>query len=169
VSDSHPAKRAGRRAWLPRFYIILPLLFILLISMEALLSSSKFASALPDDSAEFQKKQVDSFMEMNKLLIELATAAIGGITAFVLHRDKSAKLNQAQLRRVVASWTLCAASLYFGYLTYQQVTWELSLGFFDSYNSHLWWPVRAQFWSFLGSVVVFADFIYSSLQPVKSG
>jgi hypothetical protein len=147
-----------------RFYFVLPFLVVSLIALEALLSSFKFAEALTDNSAEYQKKQVDSFMEVNKLLITLATVSIGGITGFVLQRDKALKLSQPQLRRVIASWTLCAASLYFGYLSYQQVVWELYWGFFDPYNSHLWWPARAQFWTFLSSVVVFADFVYGSLQ-----
>lgn len=151
-----------------RFYFVLPLLIVCLVLLEALLSSFKFAAALSDNSAEYQKKQVDSFMEMNKLLITLATFAIGGITGFVLHRDKALKFTRPQLRRIIASWALCAASLYFGYLSYQQVTWELYWGFFDPYNPHLWWPARAQFWSFLSSVVVFADFIYGSLQ-IKQG
>ena len=129
-----------------------------------MLSSLHFASSISEKAADYQQKQVDSFMEMNKLLIALATVSIGGITGFVLHRDKSLKFSRTQLRRVIASWTLCAASLYFGYLSYQQVTWELYWGFFDPYNSHLWWPSRAQFWTFLCSVVVFADFIYGSLQ-----
>lgn len=156
--------RGPRRTVFLRFYFALPLLIVFLIALEALLSSFKFAAAITDNSAEFQKKQVDSFMEVNKLLITLATISIGGITGFVLQRDKALKLSQPQLRRVIASWTLCAASLYFGYLSYQQVTWELYWGFFDPYNSHLWWPARAQFWTFLSSVVVFADFIYGSLQ-----
>jgi hypothetical protein len=147
-----------------RFYFVLPVLVALLIGIEALLSSFKFAEGLTDNAAEYQRKQVDSFMEVNKLLITLATVSIGGITGFVLQRDKALKLSQPQLRRVIASWALCAASLYFGYLSYQQVTWELYWGFFDPYNSHLWWPARAQFWTFLSSVVVFADFIYGSLQ-----
>jgi len=151
-----------------RFYFLLPLLIALLILLEALLSSFKFSAAIGDNAADYQKKQVDSFMEMNKLLITLATISIGGITGFVLHRDKSVKFTRPQLRRVIASWTLCAASLYFGFLSYQQVTWELYWGFFDPYNARLWWPARAQFWSFLSAVVVFADFIYGSLQ-VKQG
>jgi hypothetical protein len=63
-----------------------------------------------------------------------------------------------------ASWLWSAASLYFGYLSYQQVTWMLGAGFFDSHNSRLWWPSRAQFWSFLISVVIFADFVYGSVR-----
>ena len=153
-----------RRIVLLRFYFVLPLLIVLLVAFEDLLSSFKFVSPLNGDSTQYQAKAVDSFMEVNKLLITLATLSIGGITGFVLQRDKASKLSQPQLRRVMASWTLCAASLYFGYLAYQQVIWELYYGFFDPYNSHLWWPARAQFWTFLSSVVVFADFVYGSLQ-----
>jgi hypothetical protein len=159
---------SARRPWLSRFYVLLPLLVVALTGFEVLLSYAPFASAVTENSAEFQKKQVDSFMEMNKLLIEIATLSIGGITAFVLHRDKDVKLNGAQLRRVIASWTLCAASLYFGYLSYQQATLELSYGFFDYSNPLLRWPARAQFWTFLSSVAVFADFIYGTLETVQT-
>ena len=62
--------------------------------------------------------------------------------------------------------TLCAASLYFGYLAYQQVVWMLNQGFFNPYNPRVWIPTRGQFWSFLACVVVFADFVYVGLtQP----
>jgi len=59
---------------------------------------------------------------------------------------------------------MCAASLYFGYLAYQQAVWMLNNGFFNPANPRIWIPTRAQFWSFLASVVVFADFVYASLQ-----
>ena len=54
--------------------------------------------------------------------------------------------------------------LYFGYLAYQQAVWMLNNGFFNPANPRIWIPTRAQFWSFLASVVVFADFVYASLQ-----
>ena len=98
------------------------------------------------------------------VLITLATLAMGGITGYVINRDNSVGLSPLHLRRVIASWTLCAASLYFGYLAYQQAVWMLNNGFFNPANPRIWIPTRAQFWSFLASVVVFADFVYASLQ-----
>jgi hypothetical protein len=101
---------------------------------------------------------------MIQLLITLATLAMGGITGYVINRDNTRGLSSPMLRRVVASWALCAASLYFGYLAYQQAVWMLNNGFFNPANPRIWIPTRAQFWSFLASVVVFADFVYASLQ-----
>ena len=89
---------------------------------------------------------------------------MGGITGYVINRDKTMALSRQQLRRVVASWALCAASLYFGYLAYQQAVWMLNNGFFNPANPRIWIPTRAQFWSFLASVVVFADFVYMTVQ-----
>jgi hypothetical protein len=161
------AKRPGGAS--TRFYALFCAAALILIVFEALLNSLPFADAVPDYAEELRKRQLDSYFQMIQLLIALSTAAIGGITGFVLHRDRSASLGPRQLRRVIASWALCAASLYFGYLAYQQVVWMLNHGFFNPYNPRVWLPTRAQFWSFLASVVVFADFVYASLHSARDG
>jgi hypothetical protein len=116
-----------------------------------------------DLALEFQKRQLDIWEETNKLLITLATLTAGAIGGFVLSRDKAFPRSISHRRRAAASWIFCALSLYFGYLSYNEATWMLSLGVFNSYNPRLWWPTQAQFWSFLISVIIFADFIYGSV------
>jgi hypothetical protein len=147
-----------------RFYLAFTAIVFLLVAFEALLTSLPFADAIPDFAEELQQRQLDSYFQMIELLITLATLAMGGITGYVINRDNTIGLSSPQLRRVVASWTMCAASLYFGYLAYQQAVWMLNNGFFNPANPRIWVPTRAQFWSFLASVVVFADFVYASLQ-----
>jgi hypothetical protein len=155
------------RARLPgsvRFYLAFSAIVIVLVAFEAFLTSLPFADAIPDFAQELQQRQLDSYFQMIELLITLATLAMGGITGYVINRDNRVGLSPLHLRRVVASWALCAASLYFGYLAYQQAVWMLNNGFFNPANPRIWIPTRAQFWSFLASVVVFADFVYASLQ-----
>ncbi len=147
-----------------RFYVAFSAIVVILVAFEAFLTSLPFADAIPDYAEQLQQRQLDSYFEMIQLLITLATVTIGGITGYVINRDNTKGLSRLLLRRVVASWALCAASLYFGYLAYQQAVWMLNNGFFNPANPRIWVPTRAQFWSFLASVVVFADFVYMSLQ-----
>lgn len=147
-----------------RFYVLLSITAFVLIAFEAFLTSLPFAEPILDFAQALQQRQLDFYFEMIGLLITLATAAMGGIAGFVLNRDKVAALSRRQLRRVLASWTLGAVSLYFGYLAYQQAVAMLANGVFNPSNPRVWVPTRAQFWSFLACVIVFADFVYTGLQ-----
>jgi hypothetical protein len=158
--------RPRLRSTSARLYVALACVTALLLLLEWILASTPFVEAMPaqEISNEFQKKQIETWAEMNKLLIELATLVVGAISGFVVQRDKDTSLPPAQRRKVTLSWILCGASLYFGYLSYQQATWMLSIGFFNAHNPRLWLPMQAQFWTFLFSVIVFADFIYGGLR-----
>ncbi len=164
-TDSVRSRRArSRLSGVARFYLAFVTVVLVLVAFEWFLTSLPFADAIPDYAEQLQQRQLDSYFSMIQLLITLATLAIGGITGYVINRDNTMGLSASQVRRVVASWGLCAASLYFGYLAYQQAVWMLNNGFFNPANPRIWIPTRAQFWSFLASVVVFADFVYTSLQ-----
>ena len=164
-ADTVRSRRArSRLSGAVRFYLAFVVVVLMLVGFEAFLTWLPFADAIPDYAEQLQQRQLDSYFSMIQLLITLATLAIGGITGYVINRDNTMGLSAAQVRRVVVSWGLCAASLYFGYLAYQQAVWMLNNGFFNPANPRIWIPTRAQFWSFLASVVVFADFVYTSLQ-----
>jgi hypothetical protein len=113
---------------------------------------------------ELQSKQLDTFNENNKLLITLATALIGAITGFLLHREGNSRVEPGDLRRAVAAWVFAALSLYFGHLTSRQITWMLQAQFFDLFHAAVLWPARAQFWTFFLSAILLADFVYRSVQ-----
>jgi hypothetical protein len=149
-----------------RFYLALVTLAFALHVVNSVVSYMPFAEPLPEKelASDFQKKQVDIWAEMNKLLITLATLTIGGIGGFMLQGDKTAPHPPRQMRRAAASWIFCALSIYCGYLSYHEATWMLSLGTFNSFNPRLWWPARGQFWTFLISVIILADLIYGSIR-----
>jgi hypothetical protein len=149
-----------------RFYLALLIVAVALHLINSVVDRLWLVEVVPDKdlALEFQKRQVDIWAEMNKLLITLATAMAGALGAFMLNRDKTSPLSAEQMRRAAASWIFCAFSLYFGYLSYSEATLILSHGVFNSYTPRLWWPMEAQFWTFLISVILFADFIYGSIQ-----
>lgn len=152
-----------------RFYLAVVVVALALHIFNSILSYTPFAEPVPDKEVaiEFQKKQLDTWAEMNKLLITLATLTIGAIGGFMVHRDKASALPARAMRRAAASWIFCALSIYFGYLSYHEAAWLLSLGAFNSYYPRLWWPAHAQFWAFLISVLLFADFVYGSIRDRK--
>ncbi len=120
--------------------------------------------------SDFQLKELETYIEMNKLLTTLATLAIGATTGFAVNRGAAAPLAPADVRKAVASWTLSGVSLYAGHFAYQQVIWMLDQRFFNLFYPRVWWPTQAQFWTFLVSVIVLADFIHGNLtRPAGAG
>ena len=149
-----------------RFYVVLALVIISLHWLDSVFVRIPFVLPQPEKEVarEFKTKGLEMWAEMNKLLIGFATVTIGAVGGFMLNRDKTAPLSPPQMRRAAASWLFCAMSIYFGYLSYQQASWMLSYGVFDPLIARLWWPARAQFWSYLVSVTLFADFVYGSIR-----
>jgi len=165
--------RAGRRWFLRipfgslRFYVVLLIAGFVVHLVDSIVFQIPFVEPVIDNKElvlEFQKRQLDIWGEMNKLLIALATATAGAVGGFMLGRDKVSTLPPEQRRRAGTSWMFCAFSLYFGYLSYEETMVMLSHGTFNSYNPRVWWPTRAQFWTFLISIIIFADFIYGSIR-----
>jgi hypothetical protein len=147
-----------------RFYVALILVAVALHFIGTIVSYIPIIEADPPQelATEYRKKQIDIWAEMNKLLIALATVSIGAIGGFLLKGDAAAPLPPRQARRAAAGWIFCALSLYFGYLSYHEATLMLSLGTFNSNSPRLWWPTRAQFWTFILSVILFADLVYGA-------
>ena len=162
-------RRLWSRSGSLRFYAALAIAIFLLHSIDAVLVNMPVqeAQAEKEVAAAFQVKQLELWSEMNKLLIAFATVTIGAIGGFMLNRDKTRPLSRPDLRRAATSWAFCAVSLYFGYLSYQQATQMLKHGVFDPLTGRLWWPARAQFWSYLVSIILFADFIYTSIRDKR--
>jgi hypothetical protein len=153
-----------------RFYVVLAIVVLALHFFDSIILYMPVALPVPEHelALEFKKKQLDMWAEMNKLLIAFATVTIGAVGGMLLNRDKSIPVSTSQRRRAAASWLFCALSLYFGYLSYQQASWMLNSGVFDPLTPRLWWPARAQFWSFLISVILFADFAYGSVRDKRA-
>src|SRR6266850_395773 len=114
--------------------------------------------------SSLQEKQFELFLEMNHLLVTLATLALGGIGAFVFNRYKSGKVPTAQTAFAILSWVFAGLSLFAGYLAYEKVIWMLKYKFFDLSNPRISWVSRVQFWSFIVSLLFLGVFFYYGLQ-----
>jgi hypothetical protein len=110
-----------------------------------------------------QEKQFQLFLEMNHLLVTLASLTLGAIGAFVFNRYKSGKLPTAQIALAVFSWLFAGLSLLAGYLAYEKVIWMLKNKFFDLSNPQISWVTRGQFWFFIASLFFLGPFLYYGL------
>jgi ABC-type multidrug transport system fused ATPase/permease subunit len=104
-------------------------------------------------------KSADIILEMEKHLITLAAAFVGGLSAFVAARYQSlSRISDRQLKVVAVSGAAGAASLIFGYGTYSTMIWMMSAGIYKPDVLHL--LTFGQFWMFIVAVAAFAVFAY---------
>ncbi len=157
------AKDGPRTPRSARLYLALGAVVLLLLFFEARVSSLPFAEAVLPKLSDFQLKELETYIETNKLLTSLATLTIGATTGFLVSLSRSTGLAARQAGKAVASWILAGISLYCGHLAYGQVMWMLDNKFFNLFYPRIWWPTHAQFWTFLFSVIVLADFVYGSI------
>jgi hypothetical protein len=140
----------------------------LLLLIQFLLARHPLVEPLVRQLDDLQKKRLDIYLDLIKLLITDSGVTLAAITGFVLNRDKSLVFTRQQLRKIVASWILGGISLYCGYWSIERVDWMLTNNFFDFYQLQLWLPSRAQFLTLLAAIAVFADFIYTSLNTKEN-
>jgi hypothetical protein len=154
-----------------RFYSFALVALLVLVALQQVFSQLSFTSEEVTSLNTLQEKQLEVFVDMNKLLITLATLSLGGIGAFVLNRYKSQEMPWYQVWRVVASWVFCGLSLYCGVLTNEKLIWMLQNGFFDLTNPRILWVYRSQFWTLAAAIFFLADFFYRGLrkEPAASG
>jgi hypothetical protein len=142
-----------------RFLIVLALL--VMIGSEWLLSSFSVSEALVEKLDERQTKQLDIFLEVNKLLTTLAAGAIAATAGFFTGKRAQ------NARRLAFVWGSFGISLYAGFVASQQLVWMLDKRFFNLYHPLIVVPVRVQFWAFLLGILFLARVVHQSLQEEK--
>jgi hypothetical protein len=153
----------GKRGLWSHLYVQLIGAAAILLLLQFLLAQHPLVEPLVKQLDDLQKKRLDIYLDLIKLLITGSGVTLGAITGFVLNRDKTIVFAPVQLRQIVASWVLGGISLYCGYWSIERVDWMLTNNFFDLYQLQVWLPSRAQFLTLLAAIAVFADFIYTSL------
>jgi hypothetical protein len=147
-----------------RFYRLLILISTILFLIEwvpnALTVKEKRINALD----AIQTKQIDTYVAMTQLLISLATASSGVLIAIVFNRYQKEPLPRAQAQRAMTAWALLGISLYAGHLSYQNLLRMLDASYFNIFQARIVWPSRLQFWAFVGSIAVVADFVFVSFR-----
>jgi len=147
-----------------RFYRFVLLIVTVLLLIEWIPNTFAVKATAIHSLDPLQTKQIDTFVAMTQLLISLTTAVAGALIAIVFNRYQKERLPLPQARRAMAAWTLMGASLYAGHLSYQNLLHMLHNSYFDIFEVRIVWPSRLQFWSFLLSIVVVADFVFVSFR-----
>ena len=153
------------------FYVVAVVVVVSLALAKRYFSHLSFVEHEISELTPLQEKQFGIFVDMSKLLITLATLALGGIGAFIFKRYEGKTLRGAQVFRVVTAWLLCVLSLYFGVVINEKLIWMFQSKFFNLANSRILWAYDAQFGTLAVAILLIADFFYHGLdnQPTTHG
>lgn len=109
---------------------------------------------LIDSLTPLQEKQLDAFLEMNRLITTLGTALLGAI-GFLLVNGRKEHLRPGALWTALGSTVCVGLSLLSGYIVYLGILWMLQSKFFNLNISGILWARQAHFYTFLLGVVFF--------------
>ena len=146
------------RARTARFYVIVVAVVVVLFLAQRYLSRLSYAESEITSLTPLQEKQLGLFVDMSKLLITLATLALGGIGAFIFKRYEGTSLRSAQVFRAVTAWLLCVLSLYCGVFINEGLIWMFQSGFFNLTNNRILLVYETQFWTLAVAILFLADF-----------
>jgi hypothetical protein len=110
----------------------------------------------------WQEKALQTYSDMSGLLTTLSTALLGGL-GYLLINSRTAGPQVRHRLSALASAVFAVLSLYFGYVSHLSVLAATYRKTFDPYDLGVRWPSRAQFYTLLLGVFLFADFAFYEL------
>jgi hypothetical protein len=142
------------------FYIVCIVLVGVMWQVTNYVNSRPYPTA-PDSQPEMDKA-VDAYENINNLLITLGTGLLGAM-GFLLTSKPREHYRLREMWPAVLSAVFVGLSLYFGYISYQNVEFVLlnSVGTLDIDLVQL--PKTAHFYTLLLGVFFFADFVMQDL------
>ena len=157
--ESQPAIRRQPNVRL-RFYIGSVLFVAVLLLVTYYIDTAKYPVD-PNLEPELDKA-IDAYENLNNLLITLGTGILGAMGFLLTSRPKE-HYRPRDLWPAGISAVFVGVSLYFGYLSYQNVQFVLmnSIGTLDTQIVE--WPKALHFYSLLAGVFFFADFVIQHL------
>jgi hypothetical protein len=135
--------------------LYLGLALVLFLGVDWVISRLPFAEAVKDDLTELQTKQIDIFVATTQQLLAFSSLVLAGVGLFASSEGDQAPAPKA---RALLVWVavLSAFSIYMGYLRLEYTVWMLGHSFVNLRWAPLFWLGILQFWSFVGSVALFA-------------
>ena len=111
-----------------------------------------------------QEKQLDAFLDMNRLLITLGTTLLGAMGFLLANRPKALSSPRG-LWGASASALFVGFSMYYGYRAYEDIVLMLQPPYpsFDLTSSLIAWDRAAHFCTFVLGAFFFADFAFHEL------
>jgi cytochrome bd-type quinol oxidase subunit 2 len=109
-----------------------------------------------------QQKELDAFLEMNKLITTLSTGLLGALSFILVNRGRGK--NEAAQWTAYLSAICVGLSLFFGYVVYLAVVNMLDNHYFQLFTWQIQWARQAHFYTFFLAVVLFGDFAFHALR-----
>jgi hypothetical protein len=146
------------------FYASVVVVAVSMWGLTYFINSRPFVIAQATDPTALSKAQ-DAYAAVNNLLITLATGLLAGLGLFVTSRGKQ-RYSLRQFWPAIVSAVCVCSSLYWGYISSQNVEWaiESSIGTLDCAMIQM--PRQMQFLSMALGVLFFADFVRRDLTRV---
>ena len=114
------------------YYIVAAaILYVGWTSSPMLRDLSKIVTTQTIQLTNIQDKELETFLDMVRLLFTLAAAVMGGTAAVVFNRFKSGTVRFSQMLRMLLTSLFAISSMYFGYFLNSRVVWMLHHQFFD--------------------------------------
>ncbi len=147
------------------FYAGMILLAAVMWKYTGYINSQPYAISPPTDPAALSKAQ-DAYASVNNLLTTLGTGLLAALGLFLTRGDKHPYTGPRIWLAVISAVCVCV-SLYWGYISSQNVEWaiETSIGSleFDMFQV----PRQLQFHTMLLGVFFFADFVRRDLTQAE--
>ncbi len=159
---NQPKRRIARSAIVSGvFYAGMILLAAVMWKYTGYINSKPYAITPPSDPVALSKAQ-DAYASVNNLLTTLGTGLLAALGLFLTREDKRRYTGPRIWLAVLSAICVCI-SLYWGYISSQNVEWaiETSIGSleFDMFQV----PRQLQFHTMLLGVFFFADFVRRDL------
>jgi hypothetical protein len=118
---------------------------IVIVVLLQLVNPKQVGGVSVDKLNDPQKRAIEVTLEMNKLVISLATLVFGAIGTLAFTADGGPKVEDAiEKAFVIATLSFSAAAIYFSYLVYDKLVEMLSNSFLDLNGDLLAIPRRLQ-------------------------
>jgi len=142
------------------FYIVCIVLVAAMWQVTNYVNSRPYPTA-PESAPELDKA-VDAYEGINNLLITLGTGLLGAMGFLLVNKPKRS-YRLKDMWPAILSAVFVGLSLYFGYISYQNVEFVLlnSVGTLDT--DLVQWPKTAHFYTLLAGVFFFADFVMQDM------
>ena len=139
------------------FYISLVVLAAVVWQLTHYINSRPYV-VIPAGDSTALGKAVDTYSAVGNLLTTLATGLLAAIGWFFTSRPKK-RYFVRELWPAIAGALCACLSIYFGYISSQNVQWAIENSFGTLDLPKLQLPRQLQFFGLLLSVFLFADFV----------
>lgn len=147
------------------FYVALIVLAGVMAQFTNYINEKPYFLPSVTDPAALSKAQ-DAYAAVNNLLTTLSTGLLAALGLFLTSRPKKRYPSRDVWLAVTSAVCVCI-SLYWGYVSAQNVEWAIESSISTLDIAKIQWPRQLQFYAMVLGVFFFADFLRRDLSKVE--